>query len=806
MKNAFLILLLLGSTVLYGQDLKLYNYSNLQPVSKAKVYQRSNRSYFLESDANGIVNVSNFDSTELIVVEHPFFHSRDVNLETIKYFNYKISLIENATDIDEMVVSANKFSEKKRNVIQKIQVLRASEIQNMNQTSTADLLAQSGNVMVQKSQLGGGSPIIRGFETNRVLMVVDGVRMNNAIYRGGHLQNVVTLDNAIMDRVELAFGAGSVVYGSDALGGVMHFYTKNPELSSNDKTLVKANAYSRYFSAAAGTGIHADVMVAKKKLGSLSSVTYSDFGDLKQGSNRSTRYPDFGKRPWSVQRIEGMDSVVPNSNQNIQVGSAYQQYDFLQKFLYKQSDFVEHVANIQYSTSSDVPRYDRLTQTSSNGDPKYGEWYYGPQKRFLGSYQLKLSRKNKLYDRSNVILAYQNIEESRITRRFNKTDKNHRVEQLDIYSLNVDFEKKLPKNQLRYGIETYLNKVNSSAFQQDILSNEKSKLSTRYPDGGSSMTGMAVYATQVWKLSKKSKDRFVLSDGIRLSKVDLNARFDDKTFFPFLQSEISQSNTALNGNLGLIFNPNDAWRMTANLSTGFRAPNVDDLSKVFDSQPGTVIVPNSKLKPEYSYNAELGVSRTFYDKLTVSALGYYTHLTNVINVRPSEFNGEDSILYDGTLSQVRQALNSDLAYVTGLEIGVKGEFNDYLSIFSTLNYTQGKIVADTVTTPLDHVAPVFGRVGLSGTYKKIKSELFVNYSAAKKLKDYNINGEDNISFATADGIPAWYTINLRVNYQFAPWIGMQVACENILDQNYRVFASNISSPGRNFILTLRASF
>ena len=89
---------------------------------------------------------------------------------------------------------------------------------------------------IQKSQLGGGSPIIRGFEANRVLLVVDGVRMNNAIYRSGHLQNALTVDANALEIVEVVFGPSSTIYGSDALGGVVHFYTKKPEFSKNDKT------------------------------------------------------------------------------------------------------------------------------------------------------------------------------------------------------------------------------------------------------------------------------------------------------------------------------------------------------------------------------------------------------------------------------------------------------------------------------------------------------------------------------------------------------------------------------------------
>ncbi len=105
-------------------------------------------------------------------------------------------LSESSFSLSEVVVSASRFQEKKEEVPQPIQVLKQEEIAYMSQATTADVLQQTGNILVQKSQLGGGSPIIRGFEANKVLLLIDGVRMNNAIYRGGHLQNIITLDNA----------------------------------------------------------------------------------------------------------------------------------------------------------------------------------------------------------------------------------------------------------------------------------------------------------------------------------------------------------------------------------------------------------------------------------------------------------------------------------------------------------------------------------------------------------------------------------------------------------------------------------
>jgi hemoglobin/transferrin/lactoferrin receptor protein len=669
----------------------------------------------------------------------------------------------------------------------------------MNQSSTADVLANSGNVFVQKSQLGGGSPIIRGFETNKVLLVVDGVRMNNAIYRGGHLQNVITMDNGVMDRVEVVFGPGSVVYGSDAIGGVMHFTTKNPTLSTTDKTLIKASAFTRYMSAVNGYAAHADVSVGTKRLGSLTSFTYSNFGDLRQGSKRHDFVGNFGARPWYVERINGVDSMIMNSDTNLQVGSAYTQYDVLQKFTFQQKAGVLHKLNLQLSNSSNIDRYDRLTQTS-NGEPKFGEWYYGPQFRLMSAYTLELSNATKMYDAARMTLGYQAIEESRMDRRYKKNFLNHRMEHLNILTLNADFTKKNGVHEFRYGLDAWYNQVNSTAFQKDILADTIAPLDTRYPDGGSTMMSAAAYATHTWEISEK----LILNDGLRASYVRLNAAFVDKTFFPFPFADIAQQHMALNGNLGLIYMPNKLWRMSLTGSTAFRAPNVDDLSKVFESVQGSVLVPNPNLKAEYAYNGEFGISRVLSEGLSIQATGYYTLLKNALTVGTGTFNGEDSVVYDGQLSQVRTTTNAGNAYVYGFEAMLSGKLNDHLIMIATVNYTKGRNATNSI--PLDHIPPVFGKIAMVYTLGKFRTELFMNYSGWKRLADYNMAGEDNFAYATPFGMPSWATVNARVNYNFSRQVSLQVACENMLDQNYRNFASNISAPGRNFIVTLRGNF
>ncbi len=750
------------------------------------------------SDKNGFATVK-FDGSR-ITLSNDDYYSLIIQQASINK-DGQVFLEPNIQTMDETVISASRNLEKRKDVAQKVQVMRAKEIQFQNQSSTADLMTQTGNVFVQKSQLGGGSPIIRGFETNKVLLVVDGVRMNNAIYRGGHLQNIITIDNSMLDRVEVIYGPGSVVYGSDALGGVMSFTTKNPILSTTDELVVKSGGFARYFSAASGYAANANVSIGTKRFGSLTSFTYSNYGDLKQGANRSPFVGNFGSRPWYVERINGVDSMMTNADTNLQVGSAYTQYDILQKFTFVQKEGVTHKLNVQLSNSSNIDRYDRL-KLMSGSKPKFAEWYYGPQFRLFAAYTLELKNKTKLYDQARITLGTQSIEESRMDRRFNKSMLNHRIENVAIASINADFTKKIGRNELRYGVDAYYNKANSTAYVEDIVADTTGSLDTRFPDGGSRMISIAAYATHTIEFSNK----LILNDGLRFSNVGLSSNFIDKTYFPLPVNAIQQNNSALNGNIGLIYMPNNKWRVTLTGSTGFRAPNVDDMTKVFESVPGKVVVPNANLKPEYTYNAELGISRLVATGVTASVNGYYTYLVNGLTVQNGTFEGQDSIIYDGQLSQVMSTVNAAKSRIFGIEGMLNAKLNDQFNLLATVNYTNGRILTDSVPYPLDHIPPTFGKVSLGYVNGKLRSEFFVNYSGWKRVSDYNMIGEDNFAYATVDGMPSWYTLNVRLNYAFSQHVSLQIACENILNQNYRSYASNISAPGRNIIVTLRGQF
>ena len=709
-------------------------------------------------------------------------------------------LFDTSHPLDEIVVSANRFEQQRRDVPQVTEVITAKSLAFDNLATSADVMQNTGNILVQKSQLGGGSPVIRGFETNKVLLVVDGIRMNNTIYRAGHLQNILTLDNAAMDKIEILYGPGSVMYGSDALGGVMNFYIRNPVFAPSGGQASHANAFVRYASAADELTGHLDFSIAGSKFGSLTSFTYSEFDDLIQGANRRDEYPDFGKRPWYVRHIQGVDTTIINPNPDEQVGSAYTQYDLLQKFVYKASDAVTHKINFQYSNSTDVPRYDRLTQMQ-NGNPRFGDWYYGPQKRLLAAYTMDIHRSSGLFGTGKITAAYQNIEESRHDRRYKNTTLNHRIEKLDIATLNADFNNLSGKSTWSYGLEGTYNHVNSTANTENIETGDTGPLDTRYPDGGSDVGSFALYVSDAYAVNPN----FQLQGGVRAAYHTLTSKFVDKTFFPFPYDEVSQSSVAVTGSLGTVLQSDGGFRVSFMGATGYRTPSVDDMSKVFESVQGSVIVPNPDLGPEHTYNVDLTVSKRFADKHEIGVGGYYTLYNDAITTAPGTFDGQDSILYNGELSEVVTNVNAKEAYIYGFNAYLSLGLTKALSLYSTINYTYGRIETDTTPFPLDHIPPLFGKTALRYNAGKLNAEFSAIYHGWKDLEDYG-GGEDNFPYATVDGMPSWMTLNLKASYAITDMLTVQAGVENIADTNYRVFSSNISAPGRNLFVTLRAAW
>jgi hemoglobin/transferrin/lactoferrin receptor protein len=800
--NRYIILfsLLMTAMVTQAQTVLVRDRETYQPVELATLAS-TEPAVSAITNSRGEADITSFEGSERIEVRMIGYETITISYENLRKSQWMVFLAQTSISLDQVVISATRWSQPNRDIPAKITSISAKEVALQNPQTAADLLSGSGEVFVQKSQLGGGSPMIRGFATNRVLLVVDGIRMNTAIFRSGNIQNVISLDPFTVEKTEVLFGPGSVIYGSDAIGGVMSFQTLTPKFSEKKEPYIGGNAVTRFSSADRELSGHLDVHVGWKKWAIVTSFSQFTFNDLRMG----THGPDDYLRPYYVRRIDSADVVVTNPDPQVQTPTGYSQTNLMQKIRFAPSQNWDITYGFHYSTTSDVARYDRLLRTK-NGLPRSAEWYYGPQTWIMNSLDVGHKAEKGIYDRMDIRLAYQFFEESRHDRDFNKSIRYHRNEKVDAYSANFDFYKKLKdKHQLIYGAEYVMNKVESTGLDENIASGESVPGPSRYPQ--SDWSSYAAYMTYHFEISEDMS----FQAGVRYNYYAMDFLFDT-TFYPFPYTTAKLNDGALSGSAGFVYHPTEKWSLSANVSTGFRAPNVDDVGKVFDSEPGSVMVPNPDLEAEYAYNFEIGGAKVFGDYLKVDLAAYYTYLDRAMVRREFVFNGQDSILYDGEMSQVQAMQNAAFATVYGIQAGLEAKLPFGFGLSTQFNYQKGEEELDDGTTsPLRHAAPWFGVTALTFSADKIKMDLYANYSGRvlyenlppeEQAKDYMYALDDEGNPFS----PGWYTLNLKMMYQITDIFSVSGGVENLTDIRYRPYSSGITAPGRNFILSVRATF
>ena len=798
----FLLFFLSFFTLLsaYSQQIKIHDSESKNPLEFVSVVgYPSQRSVI--TNAEGFANIATLKNDEYLLFQMMGYQRLQIDLDSLIEKVNIILLEKSYFDVGEVVISATKWKQKRKDIPQKISTISTKDFQLLNPQTSADLLSTSGDVYIQKSQQGGGSPMIRGFSTNRLLYAVDGVRMNNAIFRSGNLQNVISLDAFAMENVEVLFGPGAIIYGSDAIGGVMSFNTKTPTLSTDSSVIFNGSATLRGATANEERSFHVDLAVAGKKWGLLSSFSRSVYSDLRMGENGPNDY----KRDSLVVTQNGQDYVAKNNNNLIQRPSGFNQVNFMQKVTFQPNENWSFNYGFHFSETSEYGRYDRLMQ-KRNGTLRFAEWNYGPQKWQMHHVEAGLNKKTKLFDRAKLNLAFQQFQESRIDRSLNNLNRRTRTEKVIAYSANVDFTKKLGGgHELFYGLESVVNEVRSEGFSTNITTNIKQDIQTRYPNAF--WLSNAIYLTDQIQLNEK----LTLEAGIRLSQFAMNAEFD-QTFIQLPFEEINLNKAALNGSFGILYRPTGSWVLSANLSTGFRAPNVDDMGKLFDSEDFSVVVPNKDLAAEYAYNVELAVSKTFANLWEFDITGFYTYLNNALVRRNTSLNGSDSLLFDGGLKRVQSIQNAAFAEVFGIQTGVEVRINKHFRFENKLNIQKGiEELEDGSTTPSRHAAPIFSISRLS--YKREKLQLQASFIYNHTIDYSNLNvGEQGKAYLYAsdeEGLPyspAWYTLNFNAQYKLNKSIMFNLGVENITDQLYRPYSSGINGAGRNFTGSIIAKF
>jgi len=817
MRCIYLILFLLVWQYTSAQNCIILDKDSEDPIQNVQV-ANEDKSKIAISDENGKVDLGIFTQMELLTFTHVSYVEFELLKKQIYKNNIVIFLQFNSELLNEVFLSASKAQEKTTRIAEQIAIVSNKDIQNSTSQTTADILAEVPGIKIQKTQFGGGSPVIRGMEANRILLVVDGVRMNNAIYRKGHIQNSITVSPNLLERIEVIFGPSSVVYGSDALGGVIHYYTRTPKTS--EKTNINTEFLSRVSSVNEEFTVQAGIEAQMKKAATYTSVSFSRFGDLKMGESRSHGFQEWGKQYEYSNNSDNLYNPVPvdNTNPDKQRNVGFSQLDLLQKVLIPFDDKNNMIFNIQYSISSDIGRFDKLTEMTDN-ELKYANWYYGPQNRFLFSTQFNLDLDKKGMNEGVITMAYQNIQESRIQRNFDSLDRTSRFEDVNVYSLNGDFTTnftKLKDKNFGYGFEIAYNDVRSTSKGEvlEVNNNEITGISdtflvqTRYPDGGSSYLSSAIYADYRQDIKKRS----TLNTGIRLTNTNLQASWIDTTYIALPHEDINLRNTAVTLTVGYVFKPNQNWQINGVLSSGFRSPNIDDIGKIREKN-GQLTVPNINLKPEFAYNFEIGFLKYFKNKNYYLGLtSYYTLLNDYIARVPFILNERTTMIYDEEVYDLVSNVNNETAYIFGTTLSFKGKLNNTFNAGASLTYTKGQ--AYDTGEPLSSIPPLFGRIELNYIKNRIETGFYIDFNGRKKLEDYNITeGIDNIEqtpFLVEEneyyGSPSWQTLNFYFRYKATKNIDFLAAFDNVFDQHYREFASAISAPGRNLSITVIGSF
>jgi len=806
-----------------AQKLTIFDAETGKPIEMVTVFNEDKTKTGI-TDADGSVDVSIFSKDEYIYFTHIIYSNCSEQKKALPLNDFKVYLSRESENLDEIVVSVFKNKSKVKRIPEQIAIVKKEEITMLAPQTSADVLANIPGIKVQKSQFGGGSPILRGMESNRVLLVVDGVRMNNAIYRKGHLQNSITVSPNLLDRTEVVFGPSSVIYGSDALGGVIHYYTKTPKVDQEKNSNVEL--LSRFSSVNFETTNQASLELSFPKWASFTSISYSDFEDLRMGKNRAHGFDDWGKVFYYSENSEDdyFENQSENKDYNIQRNTGYNQLDVLQKFYVPITSNTDFKLNFQYSTSSNIPRFDRLTEIVDDGTLKFAEWYYGPQQRLLISPQLDINPKKKILEKGTLTFAYQNIKESRVQRRFGSLEKSFREENLNIYSVNGDFLAPVAKNRnLGYGFEVVYNDVQSDSYGKTLVLENNQVIGfdddldfavqSRYADGGSSYFTAAAYVEYRQDLSEKS----TLNTGARFTYTNLKAKWLDESFITLPDNSIGISNQSVTATIGYVFKPNKNLQLNAVLSSGFRSPNIDDVGKVREKN-GDVTVPNIHLKPEYAYNGEVGIQQFFNDKkFRIGVSAYYTLLRNYIYREAFTLDGEETILYDGELGNIVANVNKGNAYVTGFTASYYGKLHQNWKTSGSLTFTKGRTY-DT-DLPMSSIPPLFGNFDVSYEKNKLEAGVNLRFNAKKDIEDYNleegIDNQNQTPIANVDttedsdvyyGTPAWMTWGIYGRYNVNDNITLQARVNNVFDVHYKEFASAISAPGRDFSLSLFVNF
>ena len=696
------------------------------------------------TDINGRFEI-NTGNRDTLLVSHVGYQNKVFIPDTQKKSGVVIYIEQSPVMLNAIQVSVTKNSLPGFLQSASISYLSERNIQENVSRSMAEVMTTTAGVWVQKTNHGGGSPFIRGLTGNYTLLLVDGIRLNNSTFRYGPNQYFNTISPFSVSAVEVLRGAGSTLYGSDAIGGTININTISPSFEQERKIYgsVGGQFISRGIEYTGNTELGGNF----GKFAYILNGTIRDFGDIYAG--------------------KGLGYEAP---------SGYSEKDLFFKGLWQISDKQKFTFNYQWLRQDTVPRYDKVAQK----DYKY--YNFTLQQQLLTYVRFDQEWLGSPFKNFQFTASFQQSNEERDTRKndspINKNERDD-VSTLGLNAtLNVLFFKKI---ESVFGGDFYYDWINSSRKLENSETGQDSTFSRGlYPDGSSSFTS-AFYNSNLYKIN-----RWTFQLGWRYNFTSNRAEDD-----MFGDLGLATSSLIGNGSINYKFNNNSLY---ATVNTGFRAPNINDISSLGDFDYG-VEVPASDLKPEKSTNYELGYKLTT-KSFNMNVAGFYTQIRDLIDRVPVTYNGDS--LING--SRVYTKANVGQAFVTGFEMDFEAIIVTNFSIFGNMTYTYGHNV--TKDEPFRRIPPLFGDLSL----RYAKKGYYVILQALAAGKQDRLSAGDTDDHRIPDGgTPGWFVLNLKGGYKWK-WIAVKLAFNNIFNEPYRMHGSGVDGLGRHVAGSVRFFF
>jgi outer membrane receptor protein involved in Fe transport len=614
-------------------------------------------------------------------------------------------------------------------------------------TAPEALQDQSGG-WVQKTNHGGGSPFVRGLVGNQVLVLIDGVRLNNATFRLGPNQYMNTIDAYGLERIEILRGSGSVAYGSDALGGVVNVVTPRPVLSAG-KVLAGGSVATRLAGHGMEASIRADGFVSGRRLAARGGVTYRAFGDLVAGGDLGTEAP-----------------------------SAYEEADVDASVLWQPARRTRVTALFQNVHQFDVPRFDQVAQRG------YAVYNFDPQIRRLGYVELDQRFDTSWLDTLKVTASWHRSEEGRVRRRTSSVIETREEDVVSTAGLAADVGGRVaPWLAWQGGVEVYDDIVRSCRRDTNLSTGTSVPMRGLYPDGSTrrSVAGfvMATVATGRWAVDA----------GARYTRDDVRA--DDPVFGP-----TALAPDAVVGSVAARVAITPWASAFGSVAQAFRAPNIDDLSTLGAFDFG-VEVPPEGLKPERSLAFEGGV-KVAASRVTAAVTAYRMDLEDLIERERTTFNGSPTL--DGQF--VYHRANIGAALVRGIEADLEWRAASPLTLFGFIATTLGELKDGG--TPLRRIPPANGLLG--ARYRGGRGWWAEAAVRAARTQDRLAPGDVADHRIPPGGTPGWVVVNLSGGLPVWRGIGVTGGLANVFNEAYRIHGSGVDGPGRHVWLSARLSF